>query len=65
MTSNPSHRDYRAVSGLPRPIDQNYGVPGDTPCKCGGIAWYHAKAPFGCDDCEECHEFKPAEESSP
>lgn len=51
------HRNYAAMSGLPRPMDKNHGVPGDTPCRCGGIAWYHsAPGAGGCDDCP-CEEF--------
>ena len=55
----PMHRNYAAVSGEPRPMDLNHGVPGDTPCICGGIAWYHGKDEVvGCDDCD-CKVFTP------
>lgn len=53
------HRNYAAVSGQPRPGDTNWGVPGDTPCVCGGIAWYHGLD--GCDDCNECTGFVAAD----
>lgn len=53
------HHDYTAVSGLPRPMDPTYNVPGDTPCVCGGIAWYHHWT--GCDDCNECTGFVAAD----
>jgi hypothetical protein len=52
------HKDYTAVSGQPRPMDANHRVPGDTPCECGGIAWYHGCDGVGCDDCE-CESFRP------
>lgn len=51
------HKNYAAVSGQPRPMDSTHGVLGDTPCVCGGIAWYHGAD--GCDDCAECKEFRP------
>lgn len=52
------HHDYTAVSGLPRPMDLLHKVPGDTPCVCGGVAWFHSAD--GCDDCETCTGFVPA-----
>jgi len=35
-------------------------TPQGRPCLCGGIAYWHAPAPHGCDDCD-CVEFEPAE----
>jgi hypothetical protein len=33
------------------------GEPAMDRCTCGGVRYWHAPAPRGCDDCEECHEF--------
>ena len=52
------HHDYTAVSGRPRPMDLLHKVPGDTPCVCGGVAYYHGAR--WCDDCETCTGFVPA-----
>ena len=59
MTAIVMHKDYTAVSGQPRPMDSNHHVPGDTPCLCGGIAYYHGVGSVGCDDCNECTGFRP------
>ena len=29
-------------------------------CICGGIRYWHAKPPYGCDDCNECVAFDAA-----
>ena len=39
-------------------MDLLHKVPGDTPCVCGGVAYYHGAR--WCDDCETCTGFVPA-----
>lgn len=33
-------------------------------CVCGGVRHWHAKAPYGCDDCKSCSEFRPIEDAA-
>ena len=42
---------------------QDRGTPQGDRCVCGGIRYWHAVAPYGCDDCD-CTEFHryPADE---
>lgn len=47
----PDHRAYPIRRG-----DRRYER-----CTCGGVRHFHAPAPNGCDDCEECSEFTLAE----
>ena len=37
---------------------QDRGTPQGDRCTCGGIRYWHAAAPYGCDDCD-CAMFTP------
>jgi hypothetical protein len=52
------HPNYNRINGTPRL------APWGDICLCGGIRYYHASEPLGCDDCP-CESFRPAGAEAP